>query len=373
MTVYYKKEYLKCDCFISFLKLFYRTRLQQLERESEQLDESFQAYLRRQQMRKEQMNTNVTQIWESYNLSKAALEQFDSIVGQTNLMSNCSKFINTTNIDYALNDELNDTDELLLDLQELRELKSPEFDKNEVFSTEKVFAKKPRSNEFDFTSFVDKSPPKQLDKVKKPDIFQNEFHNFPDSTMQFNAVTDLPLASTPMKHDRKPILEIPPRKTANGIDDYLNKNVGHVNEVSFKRAVASDTMEVSGDQMKFESDSHKKTQEAKLNEMKPKEVKPKEPTKKPEEAQEKNQTINGFSKQNGFAITEKIIEAVVPKTIPIEPVASTSKLSTENLNENVEKSTPIFTRLSSIESGDDTSDRISIGPAQISKEDDFWI
>lgn len=124
-----------------------RARLQQLERESEELDQSFQAYLRRQQLIKQQMNDDASKIWQNYSLSKAALAQYDKIddkdvVYHSNLVvkENMDKVVNST-----FQDDV-DIEGVLKDLNEIKRLKSPTFDKNGAFANVKILPSKLHGN-----------------------------------------------------------------------------------------------------------------------------------------------------------------------------------------------------------------------------------
>lgn len=55
--------------------LFFRSRLRELENESEKLDESFRAYLKKQRLEKTQFNEDIAKILQSYNIRKAILGQ----------------------------------------------------------------------------------------------------------------------------------------------------------------------------------------------------------------------------------------------------------------------------------------------------------
>lgn len=124
-----------------------------MERESEQLDQSFQAYLRRQHISKQQMNDDASKIWENYTLSKAALAQFDKIEGKHNIATALQpKLTDTMKVDYVLNSTFYDDvniQEVIKDLNEIKLLKSPRFNKNEAFPTRNgIFTFKSQKNEF---------------------------------------------------------------------------------------------------------------------------------------------------------------------------------------------------------------------------------
>lgn len=60
---------------------FCRARLKQLELESEKLDESFQAYLKRQYNEKTQLNEDIAKIWENYQINRDNFsQQVDPII-----------------------------------------------------------------------------------------------------------------------------------------------------------------------------------------------------------------------------------------------------------------------------------------------------
>lgn len=61
--------------FLSFLSsLARRHRLQELEQESEKIDKSFQAYLKRQTIEKTRLSEDISKIWQNYNLEKSILD-----------------------------------------------------------------------------------------------------------------------------------------------------------------------------------------------------------------------------------------------------------------------------------------------------------
>lgn len=141
----------QCNSFFVYFHCN-RHRLQQLERESEALDQSFQAYLRRQQMSKQQMNDDASKIWENYTLSKAALARFDRIEDKHNITTALQpKLTDTMKVDYVLNSTFYDDvdiQEVLKDLNEIKLLKSPRFDKNEAFPSKNgIFTFKAEKNE----------------------------------------------------------------------------------------------------------------------------------------------------------------------------------------------------------------------------------
>lgn len=323
-----------------------------MERESERLDESFQAYLRRQKSLKQQMNADVTQIWENYNLSKAALEQYDSVVGQANLTSNVSKFLNTTIIDGTANDKMSEYDDILKDLEEIKQLASPQFDKDDLFPTEIIFPKNDRTSKDLDTTPVEmstKNLPNELSdfngKVKKAEsLFRKIFET-----------------STPKKNETKQIDEVKMKtaksnkKTLNGIDDYLNQSK-HDLITSEHSIIESDKVPAN------ETPTNEPIQQKEF----------KTSTLQNDVVGDKKSTVNTLNKistnadaPENVTDTAKNVEKIMDNT----PIASTSKQFT-----NGQKTVPTFAKLSSIESGDDTtSERISIGPSQTIKDDDFWI
>lgn len=166
------------------LFLFYficaRHRLQQLERESEELDQSFQAYLRRQQILKQQMSDDASKIWENYTLSKAALAQFDKIEDKHNIAAAVyqSKLADSVKVDHVLNSTFYDDvdiEEVLKDLREIKRLKSPRFNKNEAFPKNSLLTFKSHKNEFkSFNNRDEKEIPEKVDNrmklIGKPSI-----------------------------------------------------------------------------------------------------------------------------------------------------------------------------------------------------------
>lgn len=125
-----------------------RVRLQQLERESEDLDQSFQAYLRRQQISKQQMNVDASKIWKNYSTRKAALAQLDKTDDNLLTVGTSQPF----KIDQVFNSTFyDDVDiaDVLKDLNEIRRLKSPQFNKNEAFPKDSLLAQKSYTKSFE--------------------------------------------------------------------------------------------------------------------------------------------------------------------------------------------------------------------------------
>lgn len=127
--------------------------MQQLERESEDLDQSFQAYLRRQQMLKQQMNDDASKIWENYSLSKAALAQIDAIDNRSNnIKAHPTNSVDNIRIDQIWNSTFNDDvniQDVLKDLSEIKRLKSPSFDKEKSFVKKNLMSFKPQMSTMD--------------------------------------------------------------------------------------------------------------------------------------------------------------------------------------------------------------------------------
>lgn len=114
-----------------------------MERESEVLDQSFQAYLRRQQISKQQMNEDASKIWENYSLSKAALADYGKTEDKHTIPH--SNVIDTMKMDTVLNSTFHndvDIEEVLKDLNEIKQLKGPTFNKKETFSKESIWPPK---------------------------------------------------------------------------------------------------------------------------------------------------------------------------------------------------------------------------------------
>lgn len=133
--------------------------MQQLERESEDLDQSFQAYLRRQQMLKQQMNDDASRIWANYSLSKAALAQIDANDNRNiNIRVHQPNLVDNTKIDHILNSTFNDDvniQDVLKDLNDIKRLKTPPFNKEDAFPTDNLMTFKPQRNSMD--TIIEKS------------------------------------------------------------------------------------------------------------------------------------------------------------------------------------------------------------------------
>lgn len=349
--------------------------MQQLERESEQLDESFQAYLRRQKNLKQQMNSDVTQIWKNYNFSKAALEQFETIN---------PKLIHTTNIDFTLDDKVTDDDDLLKDLHEIRQLRSPQLVK-QAFSQQKVLNWKNQISNYDL------SPPKTVllnvnDSSKENgyenDIKTNPIGNIHEEMQNITspkrvrpAMSDLFSTSTPLKDSAASNRMAIDTKTSHPIGVFRDED--RKSEHSNKKATSNiEEPKISDSPNVAESTLKEIVHQSPSTEINQKSM------SKNMIHQEKNPQVqkhfsNGVPtiNQRGVNMKESLDEIPMEKSTLNEPIASTSKLQLPHpkINGFFDKSSPMFTKLSSIESGDDTSDQISIGPAHILNSDDFWI
>lgn len=149
--------------------VYFRHRFQQLERESEELDQSFQVYLRRQQILKHQMNDDASKIWENYTMSKAALAQFDKIDDKHNAAAHHQPIADSIKVDYVLNSTFYDDvdiDEVLRDLKEIKRMDSPRFDINEAFPKNRLF----KSQKNGFKSFNGKRDDHYIEKPKKVEV-----------------------------------------------------------------------------------------------------------------------------------------------------------------------------------------------------------
>lgn len=106
---------------------------------------------------KQQMTDDASKIWQNYTLSKAALAQFDRIDDKHNISSALQpKLTDSMKVDYVLNSTFYDDvdiQEVLKDLNEIKLLKSPRFNKNEAF---------PKTNSF----FTFKTPKNGLKPQK---------------------------------------------------------------------------------------------------------------------------------------------------------------------------------------------------------------
>lgn len=172
--------------------------MHQLERESEELDQSFQAYLRRQQISKQQMSENASKIWENYSLSKAALTKFDRIGAKPSAASIFHPNLSVTlKQDQVFNSTFyDDVDiaEVLKDLNEIKRLKSPKFNKNEAFPKETLLPLKSHGNQFEplidhreklfdrFSKVEERMNMKSTQKLINPKSMMLTFASAPDLT-----------------------------------------------------------------------------------------------------------------------------------------------------------------------------------------------
>lgn len=358
--------------------------MQELERQSEQLDESFQSYLRRQKIRKRQINDDVTHIWDSYNLSKAALEQYECVSGQANLMHNQPKLMNTTKIDRALNLELNenDDDSILREFQEIKQIKSPQFDKNEIFPKQTVFGGK-KSMKVDGTCSAINS----ILYRKAQEKLQKEFDELSGLTPTSMSKKWNPTKKAEIEVWKSKVNE--DNKISNGrdlqetIDSFYRKR----NEESSENKIDKHCEVLEDNTIPFNAASYTQSeiyaqieQEDLLTKCQSKilTAHPKNLSLKIEPKKSTN-TLNVEQKQSDSKIANDSKSSDddstnIRKEEYIEPtVIITSKIANINLNGSSTNRTDVFEKLSSNESGEDSSLQISIGPKQPSKSDDFWI
>lgn len=170
-------------CTFQNFSFLLRIRLQQLERESEVLDQSFQAYLRRQQISKQQMNEDASKIWENYSLSKAALADYGKTEDKHTIPHS-----NVMKMDTVLNSTFHndvDIEEVLKDLNEIKQLKSPTFNKKETFSRESILRPKFSSykvtTNFEIQPLIDQSK-KLFDTQVKVKLPENQNTMIPQKT-----------------------------------------------------------------------------------------------------------------------------------------------------------------------------------------------
>lgn len=368
------------------ISLFFdRIRLQELERESEQLDESFQSYLRRQKMMKRQMNDDVTHIWDSYNLSKAALEQYDCVSGQANLMHNQPKCINTTNIDRALSSGLNDNDDdsILREFQEIRQVKSPQFEKGEIFPRETVFGNKKPVKAHDTNVYT-----------MARERLQKEFDELSALALKTTTPTSISKKWNPMKEKEIEVWKCKVnennmissgRDLQQTIDEFYRKRDEKFSENESEKHCkvrgdktiplnAGDDIQSNTDTRSEQENSPTKRQDnilaAKSNQLNP-EIEAKGSTNALMVQDEQGPT--DFKKANESKSSDNDSENIGKVEHIESTVIITSRIAKLNLNESSTEPKEVFTKLSSIESGENSSLQISIGPAQPSKSDDFWI
>lgn len=323
---------------------------------------------------KRQMKEDVTNIWDSYNLSKAALEQYDCASGQANLTHNQPKLISTTNIDgapnFELNDNENDDDSILCELQEIRQVRSPQFDKNEIFSREAVFGSKKPANVHGTcraanTNFY------TLTREK----LQKEFDELSGLALKATTSTSISKKWNPTKEKEIEAWKSKVCDLEETIDDFYRKRDAKSSENKIEK--------------RFEFFEDKTVQVSALTKTQPEietqieqEDSPKKSESKISTAESKSSNpeieLNESAKQEQPDSNESKSSVDVSvdmwKGEHIEPtVIITSKIAKLNVSGSTDPKN-IFTKLSSIESDVDSSLPISIGgPTQPSKSDGFWI
>lgn len=327
---------------------------------------------------KRQMNDDVTHIWDSYNLSKAALEQYDCVSGQANLMQNQPKCTNTTNIDRALNfpRNENDDDSILREFQEIRQIKSPQFEKSEIFAKETVFGnKKPvKAHDTNVYTMARERLQKEFDELS---ALAHKTTSPTSISKKWNPTKEKEIEAWKSKVNENTMISNS-RDLEQTIDDFYRKKDEKLIENKIKKHC-----EVREDKkIPLNAENNRSEQEnspikwqsniltAKSNQLNPK-IEGKGSTNALDVQGEKEKSDLKIANESKSSDNDS---ENIEKVEHIEPtVIITSKIAKLNLDGNSNKPKEVFTKLSSIESGEDSSLQISIGPAQPSKSGDFWI
>lgn len=362
---------------------FYRVRLQQLERESEDLDQSFQAYLRRQQISKQQMTDDATKIWENYSLSKAAIEKYNMIedkLGHTTayhskLAMNMTPIMNST-----FQDDI-DIEELLNDLNEIKRLKSPQFNRNEAFAKKSIFPS--RDQETSNHLKVDMNS-----AFEKQKIFHSQIKEIlPESLVQKQMTNE----TTEIEKEKENNEE---QKTAEPVLSFVstNEHSAHVKNSSQTRATISNLPkqnrildETFGDdkqpEISFQTSSMHKSEKKIETITNGKKISHDDTTKNEANLQKVEHKIicENEEKIDVKASSQKINGFETPKTNGVSNLSlKNEKVPQGNGMTKISKMNTISTnKFTPIASGSDSnaeSEQISIGAQRLVKSpDDFWI
>lgn len=373
-----------------------------MERESEELDQSFQAYLRRQNILKQQMNDDASKIWENYSESKAALAKFDKIDNKHAASNGYHpNLVDVMPVEQVYNSTFQDdvdVQEVLKDLNDIKRLSSPRFNKNVAFPQDNLIAFKSHVNKFESIGHKEK-------------IFER-----PTIVDKHEMLIQMP-RPTPFRMTEKPIEKITKQATANIVAESLtiSKQIENIksstenqlkegtkpakinasDESNLKRKenleVANEIETVKTIEKKIsETEKNEKIAVQSLNEK----VIEKSLSEKVVEINRPATLTNGFSKEslgnNDTVKTENKISSPVkvngtrkltePKVDVIEKLPTTASfwngLSPEKkINGIASKLTTFVSTLSESDSGSaEVSELISIGQQRLIKSpDDLWI
>ncbi|XP_031627765.1 uncharacterized protein LOC116343696 [Contarinia nasturtii] len=346
-----------------------KIRLQQLERESEDLDQSFQAYLRRQQISKKQMNDDATKIWENYNLSKAAIAKYNKIE---------DKLANTTIYHSKLVDAMtqvqNSTFQDDVDIEEKNafSLKTQDSNINRKTDIKSMFGYNERlfDSQFKVTlpetisqtqsqgSFIQKENDRKMEKqILTEEVVERKKKNEKRNEKIEEQKTETLATPAALSNISTPLIE----KNSNSLTQ--NKS-GKVNgyEKSSEAEPASSAVIINEKKFETETNGKKISDDMMNNGLNLQKDEPKIVT----EDKHKTETKASPRKVNGF---EKLVDS---KTNGI------SKLPSENGVKKIPTIKAIANKFTTIASGSDSnesgSEQISIGAQRLVKSpDDFWI
>lgn len=337
------------------------------------------------------MNCDASKIWENYKISKTALAQFQTTEEKPSGDSGQHLKLNdSTNADQVFSSTFYDDvdiEEVLKDLNEIRQLKSPRFDKSKAFPKDKLLPLKSLRNQIDPL------------KIRNAPLF---------------------VAHATIEHQEKPV-------------EIASKPGNFPTPESLKTRVVRTVAELKTGQIRPAQNGHvKSTAEIKLaadkivldalingTKVELKENGSNSP--KTPKTPDKDVTLGGFSEAKAQKIelvngqktdemqnvpkNEKLAEdkkdLVTNDKIELESLISPSKVN--ELNKTIEakfhdipklpvaiangfsyapkaitngiatKLAPFVSRISDSESGDAESDEISIGQQRLLKSPDFWI
>lgn len=154
-----------------FHPYFHRNRLQQLERESEHLDDTFKSYMRRQHTFKQQSSIDISTIWQSYNSSKEALAQLNFTDANQPVGPPQPKFVDFNNALSSTRNTDFDSEDILRCVEKITRSKSPSFDKGDLFAKSKLGF--PQNTSHTTVKFANFNTPSYQEASNRPMNYSN--------------------------------------------------------------------------------------------------------------------------------------------------------------------------------------------------------
>lgn len=346
--------------------------MQQLERESEHLDESFQAYLQRQQSAKIQLKQDVSKIWENYNLEKAALVQYSPSVEQANVFTNQSKLVQTRDIDSVLKDTIKEDAEIqdfLKDLHKIKPFESPfeNLSINDILDKRKVTISQAASK---VSTAIQERVGKIFESKAPKQVKIVEDKNYLYESQIPAKISDASNSSSSAESEINRIMNEDPVLNAYILPKTIEKSVPN----PITTTVAEKELQIEAVEVKNKenhnslkpfprnnglTNGHKAEIDGKnTNEM-----------KAPHLEDPKESAVQQPREVDDIVAVKESPEKSLPN---VESQKLTNGYATKS-TEVVIRPSAFITKISSTESEMDDSPQISIGPTQDTKSPDFWI